>query len=318
MTGAETGLMGREADEKKLADVLMSAERWVVPIAGSDALFLADPIIRNKIETDRPPVWIEYDDVLAGGFDYLRRNGPWLGITNLLGPHEYGAVSGVPAVRNFERLVGGADFYGYESAGTTAGIEDETSECVASKLNSLVGPGQTIDLDALLHMTSNDKINGGFVRDAAAKLLLGTPSFVADIMRDGSFVEKVLYYSAEAVVDDPIRHIAGAAYLGLVNLREWVAVGRIGLALQAQFGELAEPLNGVVRHGAYHRDIVRKERIFGVNAREEKVGPVSLQAEIDLEGLHEVIGSGLVLPRNKPVLTYHANMMRNQFRYQPL
>lgn len=304
---------------QELVVPLSVADCWSVPSSANRGYLLTDPLSGERIDTQRPPTWVEDDEVLRGGLDYLRRNAQKLDLTVLLSRHRTAEDLGDIHEADYEHSVAQADFYGYEGMDTREAIQRQFLRGTA-----IVGlaflQGERPELahflaaargtERALRMPSFD------ARQLAACTLLGTPSFPADIISDDSVVEQAVTKALPTLFSHPDPGVVGSAFIGFDNAREWIAAAHLGVEVSRHFGELTSPLRGLVTFGAEHKDLERKFGLLGVPARSEAPKNSSNDPRLSLD-TQAIFVSGVVPAGITPLAASAAWAARGIFAKKP-
>lgn len=249
-----------------LIEALSEPERWGAPRpdGGYDML---DPVTREPINPQTPPAWIKEDDVLKGGFAYLREHRWDLRVDVLRSSHGVASDLGLSTTMHFEREVRDAALYGYEEYAFTAqalAVRQQLQDEISHRARQDGVPITPAYLRGLQRQGEWQAFSSFHVRSIGAIAASDTPHAPADMSRDGSVAEKALarahfpLFARGLFEPGPL----AAANMGFYNMREWIMVARLGLAARhhqtharASEEKAAEILMTV---GEFHKDVPRK------------------------------------------------------------
>lgn len=302
--------MASPAEVQALAAPLSMAERWSMPSSVEGSYLLADPLTGQRLDAERPPIWIEKDEVLASGFAYLRDNATDLHLTVLYGSHGTHRDLGDPSKGWYERQVAAASFYGYEAVRSTQKGLARERRIAREVIQDAMSASQAPTLEHFLAYARKRNCSTFTLRRLAAVTLINTPSFTADMTADGSVAEQALSAAVDPLLRHPDQQAAGLAHVGLQNAREWIGVARTGVELKALFGGLSGSLKGFITFGKEHKDLSRKFGLQGVevNTKSVATSEADVFAYFDLPAM---LQSGIVLPDELGLTSALAKEMQN-------
>lgn len=302
---------------QELSAQLSVAENWSTYGSTPGSYVLTDPLTRQHLDTDSPPLYIAHDPMFEQGFAYLRERRDNIAVTVALVAHDIAESLGDMQRNWYERQVFAADYYGYESfAHTTTGIQIN-NDIGRSIVNRAIARNEIPSRKHFIDYCerNNRAVSSFAARRLAATILSGTPSFSYDLAADGAIAERATLATFDAVLESSDIRAGARAHIGVQNAREWCAVAKIGTLLRAHESlqdQQAQKIGVFATIGAAHIDIGRKLRTTGVQVALKRVTPSNVQpdlTELPLQ-MGQIFESGIIATDDMPYLVGLARSVR--------
>lgn len=234
---------------------------------------MMDPIYGVQLNPNIPPKFIMDEPELRGGIEYLRKNGPYLRLTNFYVDH--GSAWNVrSATTPFEQVFKDFPFVAHEVVGDSKHGNQQLRAEMHTHTEYLSRLGRT-GIDEFMRYISDLPGNRGQDTTFQARLFRAivlhpnTTAVSIDLRSDGTPLEKQLVKVDKWLyANHPSSSGITLGKIGMSLNRDWIQLATLGIRLEEQFGPtIPRPIEAATISGASHGDKTRKlTHVLGVGA----------------------------------------------------
>jgi hypothetical protein len=241
---------------------LTNSRLWSVRYSHNNDRMLLDPINRSPFNPNEVPQCIEEDSLLYAGLKSLFERGPAIHMETAYTPHTTeDSLSFGWRGRGFERSVRRADYFGFEAFGYSI----EGPEYYNRVKDSWRWREESGKAQPIIHRGVD--LTGYANRRRRVIATCGSPvkCFPMDVAGiNSSPLERKIIEAQEVFFDGYWSFETYAALCGIRNVREWIMLARLGIALQEREGDKSRRLRIFNQFGRQHQDVTRKAQLLGM------------------------------------------------------